>query len=436
MQLTTIAPTPVWDAFETPANQSLNARLSFDDPAPVAVAISGGGDSLCLLLLAKAWADRRGRRLVALTVDHGLQPDSGRWALSCLDRIARLGVESRLLAWDGPKPATGLSAAARAARHRLLAESAREAGAAVILMGHTADDRAEAALMRQEGSTAPSPREWAPSPVWPEGRGLFILRPLLAYRRSDIRVFLAAAGETWIDDPANDNPASARARARGRLASVPGIATDEQAQSPGPPPALRLGPAGDLMLSLAALMDRPDAAADLGAALVSASGSQGAPRRERRERLLERLTSGRPVAATLAGARVRSDGGNALFVRDAADRRGAGGQDLTLRPGRETAWDGRFAIRANAPDIVVGLLHGRMSRLPPDLRRAVGELPPSVRPALPVLLSAGVPVAIPTVLLSPLADVKTLTAARFLAARGGIVDEAGLRSMAKTLSPS
>ncbi|MDB5480153.1 MAG: tilS, partial [Caulobacteraceae bacterium] len=105
----------------------MGARLVACDPAPIAVAFSGGGDSLALLLAATTWAEAHGRPILALTVDHGLRPESGAWSRFCRERAAALGVEHRTLAWEGDKPATGVSAAARAARHRLLAEAAREA---------------------------------------------------------------------------------------------------------------------------------------------------------------------------------------------------------------------------------------------------------------------------------------------------------------------
>src|SRR5213079_1546584 len=130
-----------------------------------------------------------------------------------------LGHPFRALGWSGDKPTTGLPAAARAARHALLADAAREAGARAILMGHTADDILEARLMRAEGSTTPDPREWTPSPAWPQGRGVFLLRPLLDLRRADLRRWLSARGETWIDDPANEDASYARPRARQALAA-------------------------------------------------------------------------------------------------------------------------------------------------------------------------------------------------------------------------
>ena len=200
----------VRDGLRPPAGSDLKT--------PIAVAVSGGGDSLAALLAAKAWADRHGRRVLALTVDHGLQPQSAAWTrFAAGETAARLGADFRALTWDGPKPCAGLPAAARRARHRLIAEAARRAGARVVVFGHTADDILEAELMKAEGARLGGLREWAPSPVWPQGRGVFLLRPLLELRRAAIRDVLLQAGETWIDDPANEDPRSTRARARLRL---------------------------------------------------------------------------------------------------------------------------------------------------------------------------------------------------------------------------
>src|SRR5690606_37925979 len=118
----------------------------------------------------------------------------------CAELCARLGVGHRTLVWSGEKPAAGVPAAARAARHRLIADAARAAGARVVLFGHTADDVAEAAAMRAAGSSTPSPRAWSPSPVWPDGRGLCVLRPLLELGRAELRRWLAERGADWIED--------------------------------------------------------------------------------------------------------------------------------------------------------------------------------------------------------------------------------------------
>ena len=131
--------------------QAFERRLEPRSRAPLAVAFSGGGDSLALLLLTKAWADRAGRRVLALTVDHGLRPESAAWTQAVAACARRIGVDFRALKWTGEKPITGVAGAARAARHRLIADAARSAGASVILVGHTLDDQWENALMRAAG---------------------------------------------------------------------------------------------------------------------------------------------------------------------------------------------------------------------------------------------------------------------------------------------
>src|SRR4029078_1522667 len=91
----------------------LAPRLNRKHPRPLAVALSGGGDSLALTLIADAWARGAGRELLILTVDHGLQPQGRAWADTCAAIGPLLGRPFRLLVWAGDKPATGLPAAAR-----------------------------------------------------------------------------------------------------------------------------------------------------------------------------------------------------------------------------------------------------------------------------------------------------------------------------------
>jgi len=116
-------------------------RLDPNACTPVAVAFSGGGDSLALLLTAQAWAAMCGRPLLALHVDHGLQAQSAAWADRAGAMADKLKIRFQKLVWIGEKPLSGIPAAARNARHRLIAEAARAAGAKVILVGHTLDDQ-------------------------------------------------------------------------------------------------------------------------------------------------------------------------------------------------------------------------------------------------------------------------------------------------------
>ena len=107
-------------------------------------------DSTALLLLAARWRKslKRGPKLVAVTVDHGLRPEAKREAAAVKKLARSLGVEHRTMRWTGRKPSTGLQQAARNARYGLLAAAAKSAGARHILTAHTMDDQAETVLIR------------------------------------------------------------------------------------------------------------------------------------------------------------------------------------------------------------------------------------------------------------------------------------------------
>ena len=397
---------------------ALDRRLDPASTAPLAVGFSGGGDSLALLRLTLDWARAHGRPVLSLTVDHQLQAASAAWTRDAVAKASDLGADARSLAWTGDKPATGLSAAARRARHGLLATAAREAGAKILLLGHTADDIAEAAAMRAEGSTVSDPRAWSPSPVWPEGRGVMLLRPLLSERRADLRAWLSGQGETWLDDPANDDPRSARARAR-QAGVILAAATPAE---PRAPPVFEGDRFGVFQLR------RDVAAAHLAAACLCAAGTERPPRGERLERLVARLRSGEAFTATLAGARVEADGDVVRVCRDAGETARGGLTALSLAPGETGVWDGRYEITADDAPITVKPLKGLAAGLPRDQREALRAVPAAARPALPVVVDAGGAASCP-VLVGPSLAMTTVECAgplfldRFTAAIGLIDQE-------------
>lgn len=180
----------------------------------VVLAVSGGPDSLALMWLAARWrrARRRGPELVAVTVDHGLRPEAAREAREVKRLAAEWGVAHRTVRWRGDKPATGLPAAARAARYALLVKAARRHGAASIVTAHTRDDQAETVLMRLMrgsgltglgGMAAASQRDGVP-----------LLRPLLGLGKARLIATLRRAGIGYADDPTNRDLHYTRPRLR------------------------------------------------------------------------------------------------------------------------------------------------------------------------------------------------------------------------------
>ena len=386
-------------------HEGLDRRLLSASPAPIAMALSGGGDSLALALITTDWARAHGRRLLILTVDHRLRPESAAWTDACAATAARLGADFQALAWEGAKPATGLPAAARTARHRLIAEAARSAGAKVVLMGHTASDRLEAAAMRTAGSTTPGPREWVPSPAWPEGRGIFLLRPMLNQTRADIRAWLAQRGETWIEDPANEDPRFARARAR---AGLSGGETDDLAPPRDIADLARAAAdlAGGLAAPRATLQDAPQAF--LATACLCAAGTARPPRGDALGRLMEALRGDGPFTATLAGARIEAGDGDLRFLRDA----GRGGlAPLTLAAGVTGVWDGRFEISTDRA-VTIQALAGHAAGLPAAQRTELQRLPGGARGTLPFITGEGSPMLtkISGIAIRPLALERLLAA--------------------------
>lgn len=398
-------------------------RLRAGADAPLALALSGGGDSLALALLAADWAKAANRRLLILTVDHGLRRESADWTRACAATAKRLGADFQALAWEDPKPGAGLAAIARAARHKLLAEAARDAGARALLMGHTASDVLEAAAMRRLGSTTPDPKEWVPSPVWPEGRGLFLLRPLLALTRADVRGWLTQRGESWIDDPANADMSSVRVKARGLTADEPALKVPLAAVHPLAETA-RLDTAGGVHLARQRLRNAAEAEAHalLGAACVCAGGGDQLPVGHKVSRILGLLDGKERLVASLAGARVEADPHNVAVYREPGEAKRGGLTTLYLTPGLPRVWDGRFEIIADRPGLHVQRLEGLFRKLSRAAQKAVYKLPIGARAALPVVVEDG---GVHCPVVEPVFGVacESLVGPRFLAACGVVERE-------------
>ena len=429
----------VWDDLQTIVDAVLNRRLDRAARAPLLVAFSGGGDSLALLLAAKAWADSAGRTLCAVTVDHRLQPAGATWAAQCAARCETLGVPHAILVWEGEKPETGVSAAARHARHGLISDHARALGAAVVLMGHTADDRLEAAAMRAAGAGVSDPRVWSPSPVWPQGRGVFVLRPLLEVRRAALRAALTACGETGIEDPANVDPARSRARARRQIAASraePVVPAVRDAPSSPLLAAVVDGAAGDLAIDRAAIMAAPrdEARRFVAAALLCAAGTAGPPRGERLDGLMARILAGAPFVSTLAGARIAADAATLRFMRDPGEFARRDWRDIALTVDRPVVFDGRFEITARRDGLRVGPALGRAGRLTKTERSRLAAAPPAARAAAPVIVARGG--AVRLALAEPEIDLRSLIWPRLAAALSVTNCESMLARVAKTSGTS
>jgi len=204
------------DDDNSPISAQHAKRLFADWKAAPAIvlAVSGGPDSVALMWLAARWRRTlaRGPRLVAVTVDHGLRAEAKAEARD-VKRLARaLDLPHRTMRWTGAKPKTGLPAAARAARYRLLAQAARASGATHILTAHTRDDQAETLLLRLlRGSGIAGLAAMARQS---ERDGVLLARPFLHVSKSQLIATLKKAKLGFADDPTNRDLNFARPRIR------------------------------------------------------------------------------------------------------------------------------------------------------------------------------------------------------------------------------
>ena len=189
----------------------------------IVLAVSGGPDSIAMMWLAARWrrALKRGPQLIAVTVDHGLRSEAAREAREVKHLAKILDLPHRTLRWSGAKPKTGLPAAARDARYRLLAKAARAAGATHVLTAHTRDDQAETLLMRMSrGSGIAGLGAMARQS---QRDGVVLARPLLQVPKARLVATLKKAKISFADDPTNRDTGFTRPRLR---AIMPALAAE------------------------------------------------------------------------------------------------------------------------------------------------------------------------------------------------------------------
>ena len=397
-------------------------RLGPFEPGPtLAVAVSGGADSLALALLADRWAQARSGGITALTVDHRLRPDSAAEAASVGTALAERGIAHEILVWHGPYPLRDLQAAARVARYRLLGDWCRAKGVLHLLTAHHQDDQAETLLLRLgRGSGLAGLAGMAPAV---EDGHYRLLRPLLTVPAARLRATLRKVDQGWIEDPSNRNPVFARARLRAQRADLaaegltaPRLAETcrhlararlvlEQLVEAVLARAVLLHPAGFALVDPAPLAAAP---AEIGlralAALIATIGAEAyTPRFERLERLADSVFRGELGGGrTLGGCRILPYHGKILVQRELAamappaeipaDFAGSGG----------FTWDKRFLVEAAPGETVLaGLRIGALGAEGAASMRAIvpgaaaHHLPGIVRPSLPALRQDGTLVEVP-----------------------------------------
>jgi tRNA(Ile)-lysidine synthase len=299
---------------------------------PLCIAVSGGPDSLALLLLAHAAFPGA---VTAATVDHGLRPEAAAEARAVAAICATLGLPHQIL--TGAWPASGSTQErARALRYRLLGKWAAGQGAGWIATGHHLDDQAETFIMRAARGAGTAGLSGVRARVEMDGVPVPLIRPLLGWRRAELAALVAAAGIAPVDDPSNRDSAYDRTAFRALLAGTPRLRPEGLARAAAnlaeAEAALdwaaancaveRLHALGDTLR----LRDPHSLPRELRRRLVALAilrvAPAAAPRGDAIDRLLHLLDSGR--AGTLAG--VAAKPGDDWHFSPAPPRRGGTGR--------------------------------------------------------------------------------------------------------------
>ena len=325
----------------------------FGPPAPLAVGVSGGPDSLALALLLRRWSQP-----LAIVVDHGLRPASGAETALTLRRLAAIGIPARTARLElrsGP----ALGTRARAARYAALFRICAAEGLADLVVAHHAQDQAETHLLRARAGSGPAGLAAMPALAYHGAARL--LRPLLPIDPARLRATLATAGIGWVEDPTNTDPATARGALR--AAPIPRtLAQAEGRQRHDAEIALAAELAGRVAIYAAGYAEivGPLSPEAWSALLWTLSGRTYPPNPAATARLAQR------GAGTLHGIAVR----NGLAARES--------EAPAIAAEAGSVWDGRFTPHRSLRGATLGALGAEAAALRrrPGLPGRVLRMPP------------------------------------------------------------
>lgn len=378
-------------------------KLGVVEAAPrIAVAVSGGGDSMALVMLMQEWVKARSGTLLALTVDHQLRAESADEAAQVHEDLTGRGIAHEILRWEGDKPASHIQELAREARYNLLLKACQERGFPMLAVAHNLEDQIETFWMRlAHGSGLDGLAGMAGLRVV---EGISIIRPLLSFARDDLRSICTEYNMRWIEDPSNQNQKFLRVKLRqfegmlaeeGLTAARLGTTLQKLEDTRAALEVMRdqaiaacvmAYPEGYLRLSVNAWRDYPR---DIQRRVLSHVLSMIAPQKypigfEQLEQMRQDLCGENFNGKNLAGCEiVPAQNGDVLIIREAA----VVAPRIKIYDG--LVWDGRFRVAvSHQTDLEIGALgDAGLAALKsfPEAVAKLQQLPFKIRRVLPAL---------------------------------------------------
>lgn len=193
--------------------QLMSVCGKFENITSLAVAVSGGGDSMALTTLLKEWCDTRNINLVALTVDHGLRAEAKTEAKDVQSVLNQQGIAHDILTWQHEGDVkSAIQEKARLNRYQLLLDACRKKDIQYLVVAHNLEDQAETFLHRlAKGSGVAGLAAMTPAR---KKENVTLIRPLLSVPHEKLLATCRAKNVKWIEDPSNQDDKYARIRLR------------------------------------------------------------------------------------------------------------------------------------------------------------------------------------------------------------------------------
>ncbi len=339
---------------------SLIKALNIKVNMPIAVACSGGPDSLALALMAHGWARGQKIKMVALTVDHGLRKDSAKEAKQVNAWLKKHGIPHAILPWKGRKPARNIQETARKARYKLLTDYCKQHSISQLFVAHHLEDQAETFLLRlARGSGVDGLSAMSTLTTMYD---VTLVRPLLGVSKAQLLDYLNKRKQTYVIDPSNENTMFDRVKIRNLLPTFAeiGLSADRLAKTAANMARARahleeetgrfLRVACKILPEGYARLDHINISEEialraLATLIMIIGGHDIKTRMNDLERLYAALKDPGFKGATLGGCVFSRTKGLILIYRELK----AAAKPIAVKPGTSAIWDNRFEITCQIP---------------------------------------------------------------------------------------
>ncbi len=376
--------------------------------AQIAVAVSGGADSMALTLLLNEWGQDHNCKINALTVNHGLRKEAAKEAEQVRKWLKKCNINHHILTYSGEKPQSNIQEEARNIRYSLMLEWCKANNISSLFVAHHMEDQAETFLLRLErGSGIDGLAAMLPVS---ERDGIHIRRPLLEVTKNQLKQYLNRQNQKWIDDPSNNDTAHKRNNLRKVLQKI-GDITDsvltkrladtahhmararaalELESTRHMAACVTLHPAGFCTFHHEKFVNIPEEIAlrILSRILITISGSREKPRFDKLENLYNSILDNpdRLRGVTLHGCKVfkppRKKQQLVFIYREPARIQ----ENLAVTKDIPLTWDSRFTIEFSGQNDS-GLVVGVVENLPENLPKT--DIPTQIIRTFPALKQAG-----------------------------------------------